>query len=346
MRPIEEDEQKEVIKTAKDIKELVVWSRIVSQVVWLSWPVGQHGAKIQATGLRTWLRDRDLIIECFCGATSNEYRSCRNNVLINGIVNITDVYNSTTNIFKFDFPRAKSGRRPDMAVIRLGFPPDAVREFLPHFPGYFGEHAPGTKQLDGGGGLYGLYKDWSPHRHGGFSSLPRALASSRLLPGPSISAPAASSKTTIRAPSVHRRSNAAGHRMSSPPRRQVGFTVLSVPAAHFTTPGSSSTLVRTLSGAPRLPATPTVSTPTASSAIHGPPGLDRALSAFAHAAPGLSDQHVREREAKILQALAGGGGISDHSLGMLSGRCRCCKNHFLPSRLAEHELACRVILLD
>ncbi|KAF8146119.1 hypothetical protein K438DRAFT_2095634 [Mycena galopus ATCC 62051] len=229
-----------------------------------------------------------------------------------------------------------------MAVIRLGFPPDAVREFLPHFPGYFGEHAPGTKQLDGGGGLYGLYKD----RHGGFPIFPRALASPRLLPGPSVSAPAASSKTTIRAPSAHRRSNAAGHRVSSPPRRQVGFTVLSAPAAHPTTPGSSSTPVRTLSGAPRLPATPTVSTPTASSPIHAPPGLDRALSASAHAAPGLSDQHVREREAKLLQALAGGGGISDNSLGMLSRRCRRCKNHFLPSRLAEHELACQVILLD
>ncbi|KAF8147380.1 hypothetical protein K438DRAFT_1989785 [Mycena galopus ATCC 62051] len=229
-----------------------------------------------------------------------------------------------------------------MATVASQFPPNAVNEYIPHFPGYFGEHAPGTLQLDGGGGLSGLHK-WHPYYRGGFSGVPRTPA---LHAGPSVSAPAASSKATACVPSIHhKRSNVLGHRVSSPPHLQAGLTVLS-PAARFTIQGSSSTSVHILSGSLRLPATLAVSAPAASSAICGPSGRDRVLTASAHAAPGLSDQHVREREAKLLQALAGGGGISNHSLGMLTGRCCRCKNHFLPSRLAEHELACRVILLD
>ncbi|KAF8144476.1 hypothetical protein K438DRAFT_2101908 [Mycena galopus ATCC 62051] len=205
-----------------------------------------------------------------------------------------------------------------MATVASQFPPNAVNEYIPHFPGYFGEHAPGTLQLDGGGGLSGLHK-WHPYYRGGFSGVPRTPA---LHAGPSVSAPAASSKATAR------RANCL------------------VPRSTFHDPGVLKHLRAHFVRLTRLPATLAVSAPAASSAICGPSGRHRVLTASAHAAPGLSDQHVREREAKLLQALAGGGGISDHSLGMLTGRCRRCKNHFLPSRLAEHELACRVILLD
>ncbi|KAJ7508405.1 hypothetical protein B0H11DRAFT_2304323 [Mycena galericulata] len=163
----------ELARYQKNSTELVVYCRPLSQAVTISWPA-HNGVKIVPTGIRPWLRNRGLFLECFCGFRSalNEPRSCQivesqvsGDVLAfchfdhprcGFKVNLSYVYRHS--ILKSSYahlPSLKSGGTPDMdtwVVAHLLHVSDAV-DICPHFEGYGGEHKSqyptGTQQLSG-----------------------------------------------------------------------------------------------------------------------------------------------------------------------------------------------------
>ncbi|KAJ7778961.1 hypothetical protein B0H16DRAFT_1878588 [Mycena metata] len=140
--------------------ELVVYSRLAERVVTISWPK-HKGALISPKGVKAWLRNRGLFLECFCAFTAqpNQPRSIQ--LVVGTItghvfgfchfsesrcgfrVDLTRIPKSAVLNEKFPhLPMLITGNTPDMDSLRVSFMLQRFpsTEVAPHFVGYFGEH--------------------------------------------------------------------------------------------------------------------------------------------------------------------------------------------------------------
>ncbi|KAJ7065890.1 hypothetical protein B0H15DRAFT_807689 [Mycena belliarum] len=163
-----------VVSYQRESRNLVVYSRLLGQVVVVAWPT-HNGTMIVPSGMRLWLRNHGLFLECFCAFTAapNSPRACQivessvtHHVLVfchfnhprcDFKLNLSKIYETTT--LKSDYmhlPSLNSGGVPDMDLIRTAHRMrhvPVVLEIAPYFKEYFGEHISeypaGTQQLSG-----------------------------------------------------------------------------------------------------------------------------------------------------------------------------------------------------
>ncbi|KAJ7631406.1 hypothetical protein DFH06DRAFT_1140647 [Mycena polygramma] len=170
--------QRKLAELQKNSSDLVVFSRLAERVVTISWPT-HNNVKIVPSGIKGFLRNRGLLIECFCAFLSehDDPKSCQ--IVVSRVtndvflfchypsarcafkVNLTRVHDKC--LLKSSYPNlpllrcfecrlsddSATGKAPDTDTLLVAFTlhnfPDD--DMAPHFEGYFGEHISGTLLL-------------------------------------------------------------------------------------------------------------------------------------------------------------------------------------------------------